>query len=745
VAGRPFSLRTHLALVILGAVLPSALLTGVIVRRTLDDSRIRLEHRLVDAAHADAEALDREFNGTIRVLQTLAQSPLLDAGDLQGFSAEAGRAVRVQPGWFAVILVSPNGHQLVHTGVPLGEPLRVAAEPESVRQVVDTRQPAVGPLTPGQRDPKLRFPIRVPVERDGRLRYVLTAVMEPESLTGLVRSRLPDTEEWTRAIVDPGLVIAARSRDGERYIGRAVTPTGAARVLNPPDAPFEGTSLEGEPLYSSLSRSEYGWVTSVSVPAAVLDGPVRTSLVAILSGGAVLILGGLFSVLFVSRRVAREFAAAREAAAALAEGRAPAVFRPRVAEAQQVQVSLQRAAQLLQDRARERDEQLQRAVAAQARAEDASRTKDQFLAVLGHELRNPLAPALTALELMRRRGGSTLQRERDVLERQITHMTRLVDDLLDVSRLTRGKVALVKRRIELGAAIERAVDMARPLIEQHGHSLDVDVPGTGLPIDADEDRIVQVIVNLLTNAAKYTPPGGRLRLTAGAGEGVVEIACEDDGAGIAPELLPTIFEPFAQGPRSIARQQGGLGLGLMLARSLTELHGGSLRYETVVPHGSRFIVRLPLASASIDAEPPPDPGRDAETTPIAPRRVLLVDDNADGREMMRIALQSAGHEVASAAEGEAALVTAAALEPDVAVLDIGLPGIDGYALARLLREKHPRLRLIALTGYGQHADAVAAREAGFDAHCTKPVTVAALLDQIAAHEVSAHLNELRRT
>ena len=178
------------------------MLTGVIVRRTLDDTRSRLEHRLVDAARADAEALDREFNGTIRVLQTLAQSPTLDAADLQGFRAEAARAVRVQPGWFAVILLSPDGHQLVHTGVPLGDPLRTAAEPESVRQVVETRRPVIGPLAPGQRDPKLRFPIRVPVERDAGLRYVLTAVMEPESLTGLVRSRLPDTEEWTRAIIE---------------------------------------------------------------------------------------------------------------------------------------------------------------------------------------------------------------------------------------------------------------------------------------------------------------------------------------------------------------------------------------------------------------------------------------------------------------------------------------------------------------------------------------------------------------
>ena len=274
----PFTLRSHLALVILGAVLPSALLTGIIVWRTLEDARSRIEYRLLDAARADAEALDREFNGTIRVLQTLARSPLLDGADLAAFWAEAERAVRAQHGWFAVILLTPDGRQLVHTDVPYGQPLRHAAEPGSLREVRDTRRPVVGPLARGQRDSKLRFPIRVPVEREGSLRYVLTAVMEPESLTEVVRSRLPETEEWTRAIVDPGLVIAARSRDGDRYIGRPVTAEGAARVLRPPDVPFQGTSLEGEPLYSALSRGAFGWTTSVSVPAAVLDGPVRDSI-----------------------------------------------------------------------------------------------------------------------------------------------------------------------------------------------------------------------------------------------------------------------------------------------------------------------------------------------------------------------------------------------------------------------------------------------------------------------------------
>jgi signal transduction histidine kinase/ActR/RegA family two-component response regulator len=689
-----------------------------------------LENRLADTARVDAAALDREFNATIRVLETLAQSPALDDGDLKTFWPESQRAARTQPGWYAVILATPDSQLQLHSEVPLGQPVSEAQDPALAQQLEASRTPIVGRLALG-RNGKMQFPISVPVERQGQLMYVLTAVMEPEALAPVIKTQLPETQEWTRAIVDPGLLIAARSRGGTQFIGRQITALGRAQILNPPARPIQGTSIEGEALYSSLARSAYGWTTAVSVPRAILDGPVRASIVASVSGGIVLVLGGLLAVLFVSRRLSFDFEAAREAAAALADGRTPAQSKPRVAEARQVKASLQRAAQLLADRERERDEQLQRAVMAQAEAEEASRTKDRFLAVLGHELRNPLAPALTALELMKRRGGPTLQRERDVLERQIAYMTRLVDDLLDVSRLTRGKVDLVRHRFETRTAIDRAVDMARPLVEQHGHALYVGVAETGLPIDADQDRIVQVLVNLLTNAARYTPHGGHVALTSECVDGNVVIICEDDGPGVAADLVPSIFEPFTQGPRSLERQQGGLGLGLTLARSLTELHGGQLRYEPVAPHGSRFVVGLPLASGLASDEPSATPVEKV----VAPRRVLLVDDNVDGLDMMRVALETMGHEVQWARDGNAAASVAAAFRPDVAVLDIGLPGIDGYQLARALRAAQPRLRLIALTGYGQDSDAAAAIQAGFDAHCTNPLTLAGLLDQIEAVEV----------
>jgi CheY-like chemotaxis protein len=391
-------------------------------------------------------------------------------------------------------------------------------------------------------------------------------------------------------------------------------------------------------------------------------------------------------------------------------------------------------ASLLEKRARERDDEMARAVAARREAEQANQTKDQFLAVLGHELRNPLAPALTALELMKARDANVFRWEREVLERQVAHMARLVNDLLDVSRLARGKVQLTKRHVELREAVDRAVDMARPLIVHNRHDLQVSVPATGLVVHADIDRIVQVLSNLLTNAAKYTPAEGHLWLTASRSDGWVVVTCADDGPGIAADLVPTLFDPFAQGPRTLDRHEGGLGLGLALARTLTELHGGTIRVESRGSEpGTRFIVTLPLDSAAAVGAPETSV---VPVPPVAAQRILIVDDNLDACDMLRVALTDAGHVVTTAGDGARAIAVASEFRPDTAVLDIGLPGMDGYELAARLRTAHPRIRLIALTGYGQAADRQAAAAAGFDAHCAKPIATATLLQHIAAERMT---------
>jgi CheY-like chemotaxis protein len=326
------------------------------------------------------------------------------------------------------------------------------------------------------------------------------------------------------------------------------------------------------------------------------------------------------------------------------------------------------------------------------------------------------------------RDPEVFKREREVLERQVAHMARLVNDLLDVSRLARGKVQLDRRRVELRDAVDRAIDMARPLIQQHQHRLDVSVPESGLPIDADVDRIVQVLSNLLTNAAKYTPPGGHIALSASTEGNQVVISCEDDGPGVPSELAPRLFDPFAQGPRALDRREGGLGLGLALARTFTELHGGTIRVEPRARHtGSRFVISLPQAAPLVAEQPTESLVSRGD---VSPRRILLVDDNVDACGMLRESLQSAGHVVTTAVNGPDAIAIASDFGPEVAILDIGLPGMSGYELAAHLRALYPTLRLIALTGYGQAADLAAADAAGFDAHCVKPIPIAMLLETI---------------
>jgi signal transduction histidine kinase/ActR/RegA family two-component response regulator len=364
-------------------------------------------------------------------------------------------------------------------------------------------------------------------------------------------------------------------------------------------------------------------------------------------------------------------------------------------------------------------------------AEDANRAKDEFLAMLGHELRNPLAPILTALQLLRLRGVQAGERERTIIERQVRHLVSLVDDLLDISRVTRGKIRLNRVPIDLNEVVAKGIELASPLLEQHQHDLDVDMPRQGLGVMGDPDRLAQVVSNLLTNAAKYTPAGGQIRVAAAVEGEEVVLSVRDTGIGIAGEMLPRIFDLFTQDRQAIDRAQGGLGLGLAIVRSLVALHGGSvLARSKGIGHGSEFVVRLPgtdMASAS------PQPTASLRSRPPATGlRVLVVDDNEDAATMLAEALADGGHHTATALDGPAALETAAQFKPDVALLDIGLPVMDGFELARQFRS-HPGLestRLVAVTGYGQKHDRRRSAAAGFDAHLIKPVDIAQVSDLV---------------
>ncbi len=379
--------------------------------------------------------------------------------------------------------------------------------------------------------------------------------------------------------------------------------------------------------------------------------------------------------------------------------------------------------------AAERLELLEGAEQAREAAESANRAKDQFLAMLGHELRNPLAPILTALELMRLKGDHELIRERAVIERQVRHVVRLVDDLLDVSRITQGKVELARRPIELAQVVIKAVEAASPLIEQRHHRLSVDVAQSGLLVYGDEMRLCQVISNLLTNAAKYTDVNGRIHVSATRDADEVELTVTDNGAGIPAEILPHLFESFVQGQRTIERSEGGLGLGLAIVRSLVLLHGGTVEARSDgIGRGSEFAMRLPALRADSRVAIVEPAALLPATATGAPRRVLIVDDNIDAAELLAASLEALGHLTRVAHDGPSALRAAEEFDPQVALLDIGLPVMDGYELARRIRVDG--LRLVALTGYGQDTDRERSSQAGFDEHLVKPVEIARLSDVI---------------
>ncbi len=389
------------------------------------------------------------------------------------------------------------------------------------------------------------------------------------------------------------------------------------------------------------------------------------------------------------------------------------------------------------ERKKTREELQQQAEALQRQAEAlrlADRRKDEFLALLGHELRNPLAPIRNGLHILLQPDvdAESIEQIKRIMEKQLNHLTRIVDDLLDVSRITRGRIHLRKERIELARSVGHALESVRSFVAAQGHSLSIELPARPIQLEADPTRLEQILVNLLNNAAKYTPRGGSISLSAGreANEAVIRI--RDNGIGIPPELLPQMFDLFTQAEGGLDRSQGGLGIGLTLVRSLAEMHGGRVSARSEGPGtGAEFEVRLPALAEDADTQAPSPTPR---SVPDGRRRILVVDDSDDMARTLQILLEHRGHETRVVHDGPAALLAFRIYQPDVVLLDVGLPEMSGYEVVRQLRtepaERSPLI--IAVSGYGQDSDKRQAIESGFDAHITKPVDPDALLELLAA-------------
>ncbi len=364
---------------------------------------------------------------------------------------------------------------------------------------------------------------------------------------------------------------------------------------------------------------------------------------------------------------------------------------------------------------------------------EADQRKDQFLAMLAHELRNPLAPIRNAIELMqagRLPSAEAFDSARAIISRQVNHLSRLVDDLLDVSRITQGKITLKREPVEMTAAVAAALETVQPAIGKKQHEIDIELPDESLYVSGDAVRISQVIANLLSNACKYTPEHGHLSISVGCISDQVRITVCDNGIGILPDMLSRAFELFVQSENSLERSEGGLGIGLPLARTLVELHGGRIEaFSDGLGQGSEFVVWLPLLPAEkVPAAAAPANSSDA---PHA-RRLLLVDDSVDAAEALSLLLETLGHDVRTAHDPWTALELAETFAPQVVILDIGLPGMDGFELARAMRGRPATSNalLIALTGYGQERDRQLSREAGFDHHFVKPISFSEIQEVI---------------
>jgi signal transduction histidine kinase/ActR/RegA family two-component response regulator len=718
-------LRGYFLLLALGTLFPVVAFSVALVFQVSRQARVSAEERLLQGARGTSAGLDRMFESSMRALEALAQSEHLDDGRLDEFSREASRMEAAQPTWVAITLSAPSGTTLLDTRSRDRAALPPPAETDSLMQVAAQRVPAVGDLAVA--DGVATFAVRVPVLRDGQLRYILSATLLASAVSEILRSDSHPPSEWTRGVVDGHGVVVARTLDPERFVGQGSSPAFRGALRAGGEGVFPSSTFEQVKSYVAFHHSSMSdWAVAVVVDRDRLDAPVRTMALSIAGLGLFAVGFAILGTYVLSRRLSRGIAAAARAADALAAGGRPELPPSGLDELDRLGSALQRSGALLAERERERAEHLALEETSRVEAERASRAKDEFLAMLGHELRNPLSPIVNAVQLLRLRGVGEL-RELAVIDRQVQHLVRLVDDLLDVARITRGRVALQLEPIRVSTAVARAVETTMPLLEARQHRLSVDVP-SDLVVRGDLVRLAQAVGNLLANAARYTPARGHVDVRARRQGTSVVLEVEDDGEGMAPELVARVFELFVQGPRSIDRKDGGLGVGLSLVRSLVERHGGTVAAFSAGPGlGSTFTVTLPALAQSTAVAPERRPSQRGPT-----RRVLVVDDNTDSAELLSELLREAGHEVATAHDGVGALKVLGQFTPDVAILDVGLPEMDGCELARRIsRDLGARApALVSLTGYGQPADRDRCRTAGFRCHVVKPADPQVLLDLV---------------
>jgi signal transduction histidine kinase/ActR/RegA family two-component response regulator len=729
-------LRFHLALLALGLLVPLGLFGAGAVDRFAEAQWSVREQGMRETARALALAVDRELGQSIRALEVLSYSEPLARGDLATFYATCKSVVRSGQPWSALSLVDVEGRTVFTTDQPFGTGVADTSDRPYVRQVLAQGRPVISDYPFQRRQGPPTVVVAMPVRSGTRVTGVLVALYSMRHFDTLwSEQRVP--REWVGSLVDEEGVILSRSREAERFVGTPARPDFIARMRAASEDFFPTTTVDGMKAYTAVVRSQVApWAVAFSAPREYFAVPADRPLLALLIAGLVCCLIAAAWASWVGRRITLPLRALARAATDSAA--TPAAFTSvgptGISELEGLRVALARTTALVAEREAALHAKMREAEAARAEAEAANRAKDQFLAMLGHELRNPLSAITSGVKVLSvARDEARRERTRALVERQALHLARLVDDLLDVARVSSGRITLQKGPLDLAECVRRAVTALESSGRTRAHRLTVDVEPAWL--SGDESRLSQVVTNLVSNALKYTPEGGhvRVRTRAEGGHAVLEVT--DTGVGLPPEVLPRVFDLFFQEDRSLDRSQGGLGVGLTLVKRLVELHGGTVAAASEGPsRGSTFTVRLPRGEvAAAQASPA------VAAAPGTGRRLLLVEDHTDSRHMVRQLLEADGHTVFEAEDGPSGLEKAREVRPDAVLLDIGLPGLDGYAVARTLRAtaEGRGLLLIALTGYGLQEDRLRALQAGFDEHLVKPVDLHRLREVLAARRPAA--------
>ncbi|WP_229505699.1 ATP-binding protein [Massilia genomosp. 1] len=732
-------IRAYLALMVAAILIPVILFSTISLNMLLKAEREAALKGVRETARISLVSIDRELTNTQSAVRMLATSPHLARGDLAGFYEQARFADKVGATWTA--LLDERGQQLINTAVPFGAPLPEPDAAQRVAQVLGAGTPQISNLIRGVVTQALLVVVDVPVTTPDGMRYVIAQGFKIDHFNGvLTQVNAPPT--WLAGVYDRNGMTIAQTYGGGAA-GRGETrPDLREAIRSKTIGVIRNASDDNMKLYTVLERSALsGWTVAVGVPEAEIESAARSALMVSIIGLAAAVCCATLAAVFFARRLSRSIRqVARSAHALGGSGEAARSAVSGVAEVDEVQAAIVAAAAVVEQERQsrlvaetEREILFEREHEARTKAEQQNRAKDEFLAMLGHELRNPLAAIVNATGVMAHPGmpAAASERAREIITRQSGHLTRIVDDLLDMGRVHSGKILLERRALRLDQVIDNYMATLRASQRSARHELRVD--SAPVWVDGDPTRLEQIVSNLLDNALKYTPAGGTISVTVKA-EGEEAVLCvSDSGIGIAPELMPYVFDLFVQGARPLDRAQGGLGVGLALVRQLALMHGGRADVRSAgMGLGSSFELRLPRVHAPQSEVSVPAPA------PSSRQRVLLIEDNEDGREMMAMMLEAQQYRVDTAIDGVDGLRQAALACPDIALVDIGLPGIDGYEVARRMRADPAtsKVRLVALTGYGQDSDRERALGAGFDAHLVKPVDMARLMEALEAPQLA---------